>query len=664
MKPMSLTSPEAIASEYKGNKKAIANAARMGLIDAAAALMAGMHIDRMRSAVAEEQKADTTVAQDIFGAPMQQGLPQAPMRPQPQQPRPQMAQSQGIPGAQMAAAQPQMAPGVEGLPTGNVGNYAEGGIVAFGDGGDVPGYAGKEESLIRAKPGYGRDFDFLPIYVQQTQPPAPASDMGEALSNLGSYITGPVSDFFAAPSRGSSPLRIDPNTGKPVSFGEYMRLQEAERNAAALPAATRIVADATASRASRSDEPRPAPPRREAGSRNERNSGPRESTGPATTRKSAILDQPDLPTDKPFITRPTIPDAPVLGAFDPNKIKIPGEDLPTYTERDRKAIRTERRAAELEEGVDPEMYAKMIKGVEDKKGKLAKRKGEAGGEAFMNFGLGLMGARKGEEFQTISKSGKEALGIYKQDVKDLRAAEEKYDERIEALRMSDQQAKLTGARADQAQVEQDRQLAFNANVERIKAKNDLSKSSVLAGVQLYGTEAQHGLGVYQTKARTTTDIYQAEQTAASKHFSDLLGAKVQLHTALQQARTAEEGHRIQLQIAQLNSETQKWVHSRPPAEIQAIDIYAKRTGKPFEQAAKDFYQARAGGRTMYTREDAMRDARKNLENQGILNPTDAQMQAEIDKQMRIYNQGGGGGGGGGGSLQQGPNGEINYVPRQ
>ena len=62
MKPMSLTSPESIAREYKGNKKAIANAARMGLIDPTAALMAGMFIDRMRSAASEEQKADTTVA--------------------------------------------------------------------------------------------------------------------------------------------------------------------------------------------------------------------------------------------------------------------------------------------------------------------------------------------------------------------------------------------------------------------------------------------------------------------------------------------------------------------------------------------------------------------------------------------------------------------------
>jgi hypothetical protein len=138
MKPMSLTSPESIASEYKGNKKAIANAARMGLIDPTAALMAGMFIDRMRNAAAEEQKQQTTVAQDVFNPPMQpQAAPQAPMQGQAQSQPQQPQMAQGIPAAQMAAAQPQMAPGVEGLPTGDVGNYAGGGIVAFGDGGDV-----------------------------------------------------------------------------------------------------------------------------------------------------------------------------------------------------------------------------------------------------------------------------------------------------------------------------------------------------------------------------------------------------------------------------------------------------------------------------------------------------------------------------------------------
>jgi hypothetical protein len=145
MKPMSLTSPESIAREYKGNKKAIANAARMGLVDPTAALMAGMFIDRMRSAASEEQKADTTVAQDVFNAPMQTARltssPDASAATTTTAPPLKWHKRKVFPALKWLLPKPQMAPGVEGLPTGNVGNYADGGIVAFADEGLVQGDA-------------------------------------------------------------------------------------------------------------------------------------------------------------------------------------------------------------------------------------------------------------------------------------------------------------------------------------------------------------------------------------------------------------------------------------------------------------------------------------------------------------------------------------------
>jgi hypothetical protein len=137
MKPMSLVTPEAIAQEYGGNKKKIAEAARLGLVDPTAAVMAGMFIDQMRAAAAAEQTQNTTVAQDVFGLDSLQ-TPAAPTAPPAQ-----AAPAQGLPAAQMAMApqgQPMMPnSGVEALPTGDVGNYAGGGIVAF---------AGDEGSLV------------------------------------------------------------------------------------------------------------------------------------------------------------------------------------------------------------------------------------------------------------------------------------------------------------------------------------------------------------------------------------------------------------------------------------------------------------------------------------------------------------------------------------
>ncbi len=126
------------------------------------------------------------------------------------------------------------------------------------------------------------------------------------------------------------------------------------------------------------------------------------------------------------------------------------------------------------QGVDPEMYDKMIKAVEDKKSKLAARKGESQGEALMRVGLGLIGSRQGREFEDLREHGVAALGQYKQDVKDLRAAEEKLDDRADALRVADQQAKQTGALADIARRNQLSDAYETAQQNKARAMNEVA----------------------------------------------------------------------------------------------------------------------------------------------------------------------------------------------
>jgi hypothetical protein len=142
MEDMSLISPEKVALKYGGNKQKIADAMRMNLVHPTVGLMAGLFIDRMRNAEAEEQKVNTTLAQDTFkvqgsGLGSMAGN-QLNMQGQPQQQPPQPTQMAQAPA------------GVESLPAGDVGNYsmAGGGIVAFDDGGYVPGYAGGTDGSL------------------------------------------------------------------------------------------------------------------------------------------------------------------------------------------------------------------------------------------------------------------------------------------------------------------------------------------------------------------------------------------------------------------------------------------------------------------------------------------------------------------------------------
>ena len=76
-KPFSLQSPQGIAEEYGGDKQKIAQAMQMGILDPTAATLAGMFIDRMRSAAQAERAPQQTVAQQVFTPP---APPQMPMQ--------------------------------------------------------------------------------------------------------------------------------------------------------------------------------------------------------------------------------------------------------------------------------------------------------------------------------------------------------------------------------------------------------------------------------------------------------------------------------------------------------------------------------------------------------------------------------------------------------
>ena len=149
-KPFSIKSPEEVASAYGGNKQKIAQAIQMGALDPTSGLLAGMFIDRMRSAQAMEQAPQQSVAQQVFAppappappaglgaiAPQGGGMPAPPPSAPP-------AGLGAMPPVGMAAGGMTELPdsyGLESLPIPdnmyNEESFAGGGIVAFSGGGD------------------------------------------------------------------------------------------------------------------------------------------------------------------------------------------------------------------------------------------------------------------------------------------------------------------------------------------------------------------------------------------------------------------------------------------------------------------------------------------------------------------------------------------------
>jgi len=147
-KPFSIQAPEDVAKEYAGNKQKIAQAMQMGIVDPTAGVLAGMFIDRMRSAQTQEQAPQTTVAQQVMG-----GAPPTPASPLPAglgapspAGAPPMAPPMGAPPMPQEAPMGMAGGGLAMLPVpdamfsepsngGFNDGYAGGGIVAFADGG-------------------------------------------------------------------------------------------------------------------------------------------------------------------------------------------------------------------------------------------------------------------------------------------------------------------------------------------------------------------------------------------------------------------------------------------------------------------------------------------------------------------------------------------------
>ena len=116
---------QALATKY--SKPQLQKMAQMGLIDPTKAVMAGMMIDRIQKQ--NMQMPQQTVADEVLGQP---AMPQ------------------------QAMPQQQAQPGVAALPSGLPEEMAGGGIVAFADGGDVPGYADGDTRYRGAEPNNSR----------------------------------------------------------------------------------------------------------------------------------------------------------------------------------------------------------------------------------------------------------------------------------------------------------------------------------------------------------------------------------------------------------------------------------------------------------------------------------------------------------------------------
>ncbi|CAB4156428.1 hypothetical protein UFOVP1058_24 [uncultured Caudovirales phage] len=194
-KPFSLQSPEQVAKEYGGNKQKIAQAAQMGQVDPTAAVLAGMFIDRMRSAQSLEQGAQPTVAQQVLAPPAPASAPPAP----PASGAPPMGMAPPMAPPPMAPQAPPMAPPM-GMASGGLTTlpipddmfdepqYGGGGIVAFAEAGEVESDLMRLARIVSDPDASPEERNAAQKELVSRRPPEAPTPLGRIKSSISDYL--------------------------------------------------------------------------------------------------------------------------------------------------------------------------------------------------------------------------------------------------------------------------------------------------------------------------------------------------------------------------------------------------------------------------------------------------------------------------------------------
>jgi hypothetical protein len=432
---------------FKHSKQELGRMVQMGLIDPQKAMMAGMMRDRISK---EDTKPPvTTVAQDLLAPP-------------PEAPPPEMGMPPEAPP--MAPDQMMAAGGLSSIPVHNIDNFAGGGIIAFDDGGEVDeadggynnnydaSYASFNDPVGQGVEGFAEGG--VPGFAGGGGPMFPpgsllgmferrqtaGGDAVEALQNLDAQIArtppGPALDrliqqrqFLAPKAAAANTQNFAPPqpTGVAALANNAVNVSGSSPTTFPAPVAEPVVDPAAAAAAAAAPAARPPV-------------GPR------------------VPATPPLPPIGSVKMADVIEGKKPELEDIKGA-LGRQAEADRIA------------GVDTSIYDKLSEQFEGKKGKLAERKKEAIGMAIMQAGIGLFGAKQGQEFSALSDSGQKALAGLAASNEKIREYEDKLEDRQRDLALAKNDYARTKSKSALERVQRIEEKRDDVENKTIDAKN-------------------------------------------------------------------------------------------------------------------------------------------------------------------------------------------------
>ena len=129
-----------------------------------------------------------------------------------------------------------------------------------------------------------------------------------------------------------------------------------------------------------------------------------------------------------------------------------GAAMEVPKEKSLKDVAKEQEEADVMYGVDKDMFNKLRQDYKETGGKLKDRADKAAGMAFMMFAAGLAGARQGEEWQTASRAGQQALMSYMGAMDKINDNEDRLAQSMRDLDLAENQYKRSRSKEALAEV--------------------------------------------------------------------------------------------------------------------------------------------------------------------------------------------------------------------
>jgi hypothetical protein len=258
------------------------------------------------------------------------------------------------------------------------------------------------------------------------------------------------------------------------------------------------------------------------------------------------------------------------------------------------------RKAEQMAGVDQDIYKRMREEETGRRDELKGRREEAKGEALLMAGLGLMGARRGQEFETLGNVGRQAVQQYSGALKEIRENERDIKKTERELMLAEDRMKrdTSGKAANQYQ-------------SLLVRKEDQENKQI--------------------------DQFNKAQEKSSDLFVTKYGIDENAKRALEVAKMSGE---YQLAVARIHER-----YANRPTEGQQIlgkyhDILAKQGPEKAEQYMRDWMRVKEGGKpqNVYSMDDAMKAVSANPINSSL---SESQLVAKARKLYDEVNKPGG-----------------------